>query len=111
MPTLAHTPCCCFCQCASQNVAIRKVKVLKAPKFDLTKLMDVHGDYTEEVSGKVIEGGRVLTVKLLQHGHVMVTRRKHGKLGSSRWRGSCRRSSLKPADTAARKVTARAWMV
>jgi hypothetical protein len=32
-----------------QNVAIRKVKVLKAPKFDLTKLMDVHGDYTEEV--------------------------------------------------------------
>jgi hypothetical protein len=33
-----------------QNVAIRKVKVLKAPKFDLTKLMEVHGDYTEEVS-------------------------------------------------------------
>lgn len=36
-----------------QNVAIRKVKVLKAPKFDLTKLMDVHGDYTEEVPVKV----------------------------------------------------------
>ncbi|WIA16737.1 hypothetical protein OEZ86_008195 [Tetradesmus obliquus] len=36
-----------------QNVAIRKVKVLKAPKFDLTKLMEVHGDYTEEVPVKV----------------------------------------------------------
>lgn len=33
-----------------QNVAVRKVKVLKAPKFDLTKLMEVHGDYSEEVS-------------------------------------------------------------
>lgn len=32
-----------------QNVAVRKVKVLKAPKFDLSKLMEVHGDYTEEV--------------------------------------------------------------
>jgi hypothetical protein len=26
-----------------QNVAVRKVKVLKAPKFDLTKLMEVWG--------------------------------------------------------------------
>merc|ERR1712118_195121 len=30
-----------------QNVYLRKVKVLKAPKFDLMKLMEVHGDYTE----------------------------------------------------------------
>jgi hypothetical protein len=55
-------PCLLLCCCAvlppplplcprTQNVAIRKVKVLKAPKFDLTKLMDVHGDYTEEVRG------------------------------------------------------------
>jgi len=36
-----------------QNVAVRKCKVLKAPKFDLTKLMEVHGDYTEEVGAKV----------------------------------------------------------
>ena len=27
-----------------QNVFIRKVKVLKKPKFDLTKLMEMHGD-------------------------------------------------------------------
>lgn len=33
-----------------QNTFIRKVKVLKAPKFDLIKLMEVHGDYSEEVS-------------------------------------------------------------
>lgn len=34
-----------------QNTYIRKVKILKAPKFDLLKLMDVHGDYSEEVRG------------------------------------------------------------
>ena len=27
-----------------QNVHIRKVKTLKKPKFDLTKLLDIHGD-------------------------------------------------------------------
>jgi len=36
-----------------QNVFIRKVKILKAPKFDLTKLMEVHGDYSEEAGAKV----------------------------------------------------------
>jgi len=36
-----------------QNVYIRKCKVLKAPKFDLMKLMEVHGDMTEEVPVKV----------------------------------------------------------
>ncbi|CAH9072477.1 unnamed protein product [Cuscuta europaea] len=36
-----------------QNVFIRKVKVLKAPKFDLGKLMEVHGDYTEDVGMKL----------------------------------------------------------
>jgi len=27
--------------------------VLKAPKFDITKLMEVHGDYSEEVGAKI----------------------------------------------------------
>ncbi|KAI3980925.1 hypothetical protein MKX01_025490 [Papaver californicum] len=36
-----------------QNVFIRKVKILKAPKFDLGKLMEVHGDYAEDVGVKV----------------------------------------------------------
>ncbi|WPT18007.1 40S ribosomal protein S3a [Picochlorum sp. SENEW3] len=37
-----------------QNVFVRKVKLLRAPKFDLNKLMEVHGDYSAEVS-EVIE--------------------------------------------------------
>ncbi|KAK6122682.1 hypothetical protein DH2020_043566 [Rehmannia glutinosa] len=36
-----------------QNVYIRKVKILKAPKFDLGRLMEVHGDYSEDVGVKV----------------------------------------------------------
>ncbi|EEE53089.1 hypothetical protein OsJ_35850 [Oryza sativa Japonica Group] len=36
-----------------QNVFVRKVKILKAPKFDLGKLMEVHGDYKEDVGTKL----------------------------------------------------------
>ncbi|XP_058080164.1 small ribosomal subunit protein eS1-like [Magnolia sinica] len=36
-----------------QNVFIRKVKILRPPKFDLGKLMEVHGDYSEDVGVKV----------------------------------------------------------
>jgi len=37
------------------NVFIRKVKIIKVPKFDVTKLMDVHGDYSGEEIGKAVE--------------------------------------------------------
>lgn len=32
-----------------QSVYVRKVKIVRAPRFDVSKLMEVHGDYTEEV--------------------------------------------------------------
>uniref|UniRef100_A0A1J3K9J7 Small ribosomal subunit protein eS1 n=1 Tax=Noccaea caerulescens TaxID=107243 RepID=A0A1J3K9J7_NOCCA len=38
-----------------QNVYIRKVKILKAPKFDLGKLMEIHGDNTAEDVGVKVE--------------------------------------------------------
>ena len=38
-----------------QNVFVRKVKILKAPKFDLGKLMEVHGDYAKEDIGTKLD--------------------------------------------------------
>jgi len=38
-----------------QNVFIRKVKVLKKPKFDLTKLMEIHGDNGAEDTGAALD--------------------------------------------------------
>ena len=38
-----------------QNVFIRKVKVLKKPKFDLTKLMEMHGDSAGEDTGAAVD--------------------------------------------------------
>mmetsp|Transcript_27394 Transcript_27394/g.87789 ORF Transcript_27394/g.87789 Transcript_27394/m.87789 type:complete len:179 (-) Transcript_27394:69-605(-) len=38
-----------------QNTFIRKVKILKAPKFDITRLMEVHGDYTAEETGSKLD--------------------------------------------------------
>ncbi|KAI3833717.1 hypothetical protein MKX03_004052 [Papaver bracteatum] len=36
-----------------QNIFIHKVKILKALKFDLGKLMEVHRNYAEDVGVKV----------------------------------------------------------
>merc|ERR1712196_302270 len=38
-----------------QNVAIRKCKVLKTPRFDLQKLLEVHGDYSEEIVAAAVD--------------------------------------------------------
>jgi len=37
-----------------QNTFIRKVKMLKKPKFDLTKLLEIHGDSGADVGSKVM---------------------------------------------------------
>ncbi|KAJ3084740.1 ribosomal 40S subunit protein S1B [Quaeritorhiza haematococci] len=39
-----------------QNVFIRKVKILKAPKFDLGKLLEMHGDSADDTGSKVVPG-------------------------------------------------------
>ncbi len=50
-----------------QNVFIRKVKVLKKPKFDLTKLMEMHGDSNAEDTGAAIDKvAAATTVKALK---------------------------------------------
>ena len=38
-----------------QNVFIRKVKILKAPRFDVTRLMEAHGEGKEDTGKKVKE--------------------------------------------------------
>lgn len=38
-----------------KDVFIRKVKVLKKPKFDLTKLMEMHGDTAGEDTGAALD--------------------------------------------------------
>jgi small subunit ribosomal protein S3Ae len=38
-----------------QNVYIRKAKILKAPKFDVSKLLELHGESTDETGTKVVK--------------------------------------------------------
>jgi small subunit ribosomal protein S3Ae len=49
-----------------QNVFIRKVKVLKKPKFDLTKLMEMHGDVVEDTGVALDKVAAANTVKALK---------------------------------------------
>jgi small subunit ribosomal protein S3Ae len=38
-----------------QNVYIRKAKILKAPKFDVSKLLELHGESTDETGTRVVK--------------------------------------------------------
>ena len=49
-----------------QNTFIRKVKVLKRPKFDLLKLMEVHGESTEDTGAALDKVAAANTVKSLK---------------------------------------------
>jgi len=50
-----------------QNIFVRKVKVLKKPKFDLTKLMEMHGDSAAEDTGAALDKiAAATTVKALK---------------------------------------------
>lgn len=49
-----------------QNVYIRKVKMLKKPKFDLTKLMEMHGDAAEDTGVAADKAAAKNTVKALK---------------------------------------------
>jgi len=49
-----------------QNVFIRKVKMLKKPKFDLLKLMEQHGDSAEDTGAALDKAAAANTVKALK---------------------------------------------
>lgn len=54
-----------------QNVYIRKVKILKRPKFDVTKLMEVHGDYAGEDAGAKVDRPKDLIEKVEKRDEVV----------------------------------------
>mmetsp|Transcript_11509 Transcript_11509/g.39309 ORF Transcript_11509/g.39309 Transcript_11509/m.39309 type:complete len:273 (-) Transcript_11509:329-1147(-) len=39
-----------------QNVYVRKAKIMRKPKFDMVKLLEIHGDIGAEDTGKMIDG-------------------------------------------------------
>ncbi|KAF8332785.1 40S ribosomal protein S1 [Cantharellus anzutake] len=48
-----------------QNVHIRKVKVLKTPKLDASKLAELHGDVADDTGTKVVQKGEFKEPKIL----------------------------------------------
>lgn len=51
-----------------QNVCIRKVKILRKPKFDLLKLMELHGDSSEDTGAALDKIAAENTVEKLAGG-------------------------------------------
>ncbi|OLL25148.1 40S ribosomal protein S1 [Neolecta irregularis DAH-3] len=49
-----------------QNVYVRKVKILKSPKFEVQKLLELHGDGTDDVGTKVGGGAKDFKEKILE---------------------------------------------
>jgi small subunit ribosomal protein S3Ae len=49
-----------------QNVYIRKCKLIRAPKFDLTKLMEAHGDAPEDTGVRIDRGAATSGAASLQ---------------------------------------------
>ncbi|KAL1411037.1 ribosomal 40S subunit protein S1B [Vanrija albida] len=48
------------------NVYVRKAKIVKAPKIDLSKLLETHGDAADAATGsKVIKGGEFVEPEIL----------------------------------------------
>lgn len=41
-----------------QNCHVRKVKILKAPRFDLGKLLELHGEGGSDDKGKTVVGSK-----------------------------------------------------
>jgi small subunit ribosomal protein S3Ae len=39
-----------------QNVFVRKAKIMRKPKFDMVKLLEMHGDVSAEDTGKALDG-------------------------------------------------------
>ncbi|EMC96880.1 hypothetical protein BAUCODRAFT_32626 [Baudoinia panamericana UAMH 10762] len=49
-----------------QNVHVRKVKLLKQPKFDLGNLLSLHGESTTDDSGQKVEGSKEFKEQVLE---------------------------------------------
>ncbi|KAK5135948.1 ribosomal 40S subunit protein S1B [Meristemomyces frigidus] len=49
-----------------QNVHVRKVKLLKAPKFDLGNLLSLHGESSTDDAGQKVEGGKEFKEQVLE---------------------------------------------
>jgi len=48
------------------QVHVRKVKLLKAPKFDLGNLLSLHGESSTDDSGQKVEGNKEFKETVLE---------------------------------------------